>query len=156
VPLFRRKSADEKAEKKARKKAATAELQAMLDDRRGRREQRREQRRESKESDRREKVMTALAPYVFDGEEVMYLVKFKQGEEIFTDYLAVTDTKLLLVTGLLATTPSVEVVPFRALTGASGREGHLTFGINGKARNLHHIEPKEQAPRIVEHVSTRL
>jgi uncharacterized protein YacL len=60
-------------------------------------------RKHEKDEARREKVMTALAPYVFDGEEIAYLVKFKQGEEIFTDYLAVTPKSLLIVTGLIAT-----------------------------------------------------
>lgn len=51
-------------------------------------------RKHEKDEARREKVEQTIAPYLADGDDVAYLVKFKQGEEIFTDYLAVTPRSL--------------------------------------------------------------
>jgi|SRR4051794_22201488 hypothetical protein len=156
MSLFRHQTAEEKAARRAAKQAHRDEFIAKFEARRAESRERSDARKHEKDEARREKVEQAIAPYLAGGDEVAYLVKFKQGEEIFTDYLAVTTRSLLIVTGLIADSPDVKVVPFRGVSNIAGREGHLTVGIDGKQRNFHHIRPREQAHEIVAFISARL
>ena len=141
----------EKAARKAKTALKRADRQAWLDG----------LRRDSAEREARNAaskdhlVRDAVAPHLADGEEVVYLARFKQGEGIFTDYLAVTDRKLIAVTAVSAT-PSTQAIAFRAITSVSERPGHLQLTIDGRPRAFNYIEPKEQTAEIAAFISAHL
>jgi hypothetical protein len=154
MPLFRRQTAEEKARKHVEKQTpdeSMARIEALLAESSGPVDAGNP---EKDEADR-EKIERILAPYLAVG-QIAHLVKFKQGEQIFTDYLAVTPRSLLIMTGLFADSPDVEVLPYRGVTSIAGGEGHLTVGIDGRRCDLHRIEPPERATEIVAYVQARL
>jgi len=97
----------------------------------------------------------AVAPHLADDEEVFYLVEFRQGQGIFTDYLAVTDTKVDRrhrgECDAFNTGSHVSVDHQRVRTTR-----HPILRIDGRRRAINYIKPKGKAAEIAAFIAAHL